>query len=910
MDNYLALRPMAEEETIKFTMLHLDGVAHEWWYHGLVTLGHRSITTYDEFTTRLIERFEKKDPEIHFRELAQLKQYGTIDAYIVEFQRLSVMVTGITERRLVILFSEGLTEPLKGWIKAFDPPTLQEAMKKARNMEWAAPKAKFQSNSPFQKRDKGKRPQHRPPLRPQHKEFKHHNPHVTRLDPETLNELRRKGLCFRCREKWSQDHVCPKGVKFNQIEYYSASESSSNFSDQQFDFEESEVERAPEEFGDEKESGGVLAQLSSFQRNESFKVQGMIKGQRIVALIDTGATHNFIDEVVVAKKGLQTEEFEGFKVMVADGFHISCTKKILNLKMQLGNYEVKDDFYVVHIGDTDVVLGIQWLRSLGEISLNLQTMELKFQSDGKKIVLRGMSNGGPRVVSFKRMARLICHDQAEWVAECMILPASPVETKRDHPPDVQSLLTKKSKVFADLPPGPPPERGSEHIIELKEGAKPVITTPYRYPKRQKDEIEKNIQELLEMGFIRPSKSPFASVVVLVKKKDVMPFGLNNAPATFQSCMNRIFQNQLRRFVLIFFDDILIYNKTWEDHLKHLEEVLSILESESLFAKASKCEFGMEELLYLGHIISAEGVKVDPEKIKAVVEWPPPENLTQLKGFLGLCGFYRRFVKGYSQNAAPLTDLTKKGAFCWSEKAQIIFDKFKKIMSSCPVLAIPDFSKPFELRCDASGEGVGAVLMQDKHPIVFESRKLRGVERTYSIYDKEMLAIMHALAKFRQYLVGNKFVVKTDHNRLKHFMHQKDLNERQQKWPYRQSTLKKSGVEKLKPRFYGPFRVIRKVGAVAYELELPSDSRVHNVFHVSRLKKALGHNVVASSQLPPLDEEGQLVLIPEEILDFRERSLRKRTIREYLVKWKNLPMEDATWESDEILQHSGMIEELS
>lgn len=243
------------------------------------------------------------------------------------------------------------------------------------------------------------------------------------------------------------------------------------------------MERAPEESEDEKESGGILAQLSSFQRNESFKVRGMIKGQRIVALIDTGATHNFIDEVVVAKKGLQTEEFEGFKVMVADGFHISCTKKISNMTMQLGNYEVKDDFYVVSIGDTDAVLGIQWLRSLREISINLQTMELKFQSDGKRIVLRGMSNGGPRVVSFKRMARLIRHDQAEWVAECMILPASPVETKRDYPPDVQFLLTKKSKVFADLPPGPPPEWGLEHIIELKEGAKPVITTPYWYPKK-------------------------------------------------------------------------------------------------------------------------------------------------------------------------------------------------------------------------------------------------------------------------------------------------------------------------------------------------------------------------------------------------------------------------------------------
>lgn len=139
------------------------------------------------------------------------------------------------------------------------------------------------------------------------------------------------------------------------------------------------------------------------------------------------------------------------------------------------------------------------------------------------------------------------------------------------------------------------------------------------------------------------------------------------------------------------------------------------------------------------------------------------------------------MKGYSQIATPLTDLTKKGAFVWSEKAQSVFDKFKDIISSCPVLAITDFSKPFELQCGASGEGIGVVLMQGKHPIVVETRKLRGVERTYSIYDKEMLAIMHALAKFRQYLVRSKFVVKTNHNSLKHFMHQKDLNEKQPKW---------------------------------------------------------------------------------------------------------------------------------
>jgi hypothetical protein len=170
-----------------------------------------------------------------------------------------------------------------------------------------------------------------------------------------------------------------------------------------------------------------------------------------------------------------------------------------------------------------------------------------------------------------------------------------------------------------------------------------------------------------------------------------------------------------------------------------------------------------------------------EKIRAIIDWPTPKSVTELKRFLGLCTYYRRYVKGFSQLTTPLTDLTRKGAFSWNDTAQETFENLKQVMSSCPVLALPDFTQPFVVECDASGEGIRAVLMQNHHPIAFESRKLREHECLYSIYDKEMLAIMHALAKFRQYLVGGKFKIKTDHNSLKYFLDQKDLNERQQKW---------------------------------------------------------------------------------------------------------------------------------
>jgi len=262
---------------------------------------------------------------------------------------------------------------------------------------------------------------------------------------------------------------------------------------------------------------------------------------------------------------------------------------------------------------------------------------------------------------------------------------------------------------------------------------------------------------------------------------VMPFGLTNAPATFQAVMNELFHPHLRKYVLVFFDDILIYSKTWKEHLKHLETVLSILEENEFYAKKSKCTFGKEEVEYLGHIISREGVKVDSKKIQAIKEWPKPKNVSKLRGFLGLAGYYRRFVKNYAHVTAPLTNLLKKNSFQWDEEAEKCFESVKTIMSTTPVLATPDFSKPFVIECDASGFGIGAVLMQEGHPIAFESRKLNKKESLQSTYNKEMLAIIHALTKWRQYLLGSKFVIRTDHNSLQYLLQQKTLSTEQQKW---------------------------------------------------------------------------------------------------------------------------------
>ncbi|XP_050896305.1 uncharacterized mitochondrial protein AtMg00860-like [Lathyrus oleraceus] len=234
-------------------------------------------------------------------------------------------------------------------------------------------------------------------------------------------------------------------------------------------------------------------------------------------------------------------------------------------------------------------------------------------------------------------------------------------------------------------------------------------------------------------------------------------------------------------MVIFIDDILIYYRTPQEHGEHLRIVLSVLQEKQLFAKLSKCEFWINEVRFLGHVISQEGVSVDPSKVEAIINWERPKNSSEVRSFLGLVGYYRRFIKGFSQVALPMTRLTRKEiSFKWDSKCEKSFMSLKEKLTTAPVLVIPDPSKSYEVFCDASKKGLGGVLMQNGQVVAYASRQLKPHEENYPTHDLELAAVVFALKVWRHYLYGVHFEKFSDHKSLKYLFDQKELNMRQRR----------------------------------------------------------------------------------------------------------------------------------
>jgi len=422
---------------------------------------------------------------------------------------------------------------------------------------------------------------------------------------------------------------------------------------------------------------------------------------------------------------------------------------------------------------------------------------------------------------------------------------------------LQTLLDDYADVFpGELPPGMPPDRNIVHPIPLEPDAKPTYRPMYRLSPEEKAECKTQVKQLLELGMVQPSSSPWGAPVLFVPKPNgklrmccdfrmlnkqtiknkyplpriddlldvlhgkkvfssldlqsgywqialspedmkktafnthfghyeykVMCFGLSNAPATFQSLMNDIFKDYIGKFIVIYLDDILIFSDSPEQHMQHLQMVLERLREHALYAQMPKCEFGLSELKFLGHIIGEFGVKPDPAKVEVVAQWPEPANSAELRSFLGLAQYFRKFMQGYAQTVCCLYDLLKKNAvYNFTDKHRKAFEQVKYSLAHAPILKAPDFSRRFEIWTDASTHGIGAVLMQDERPVAYESRKLSSAEYNYTTTDQELLAVVHALKVFRPYIEGRPDTqIFTDHQALSWLLTKQDVSRREARW---------------------------------------------------------------------------------------------------------------------------------
>ncbi|TYJ96331.1 pol protein [Cucumis melo var. makuwa] len=512
-------------------------------------------------------------------------------------------------------------------------------------------------------------------------------------------------------------------------------------------------------------------------------------------------TRQEVERAGTVHVGLEVEPLSSvLSVSTPFGEVLLSKEKIRACQIEIANQMLDVTLLVLDMQDFDVILGMDWL-SANHASIDCFGKEVVFNPPSRaSFKFRGTGIVCiPKVISAMKATKLL--SQGTWG-----ILASVVDTRE---PEVslssEPVVREYPDVFPDELPGFPFSREIDFAIELEPDTTPILRAPYRMAPAELKESKVQLQELLDKDFIQLSVSPWGAPVLFVKKKDgsmrlcidyrelnkidlrsgyhqlrirdsdipktafrsiyghyefiVMSFGLTSAPAVFMDLMNKVFKDFLDTFVIVFIDDILIYSKTEVEHEEHLYRVLEILRANKLYAKFSKCEFWLKTVTFLDHVVSSEGVSVDPVKIEAITSWPRPSTISEIRSFLGLAGYYRRFVEDFSRIASPWTQLTRKGTpFVWSPACESSFQELKQKLVSAPVLTVSDGSGSFVIYSDASKKGLGCVLMQQDRVVAYAFRQLKSHEQNYPTHDLELAAVVFALKIWRHYLYGKANVV--------------------------------------------------------------------------------------------------------------------------------------------------------
>ncbi|GJT78661.1 reverse transcriptase domain-containing protein [Tanacetum coccineum] len=507
-------------------------------------------------------------------------------------------------------------------------------------------------------------------------------------------------------------------------------------------------------------------------------------------LFDTGADRSFVSYAFSKYIDIHPTTLDtNYSVELADGKSLTTNTILRGCTLNLQNHLFKIDLLPIELGSFDVIVGMDWMAEhRAEVVCYEKYIRVPYGND--MLIVQGERSGVKNesrleVISSIRTQKYI--DQGCQVFLIQMMKEEETEIPERRIEDVP-VVRDFPEVFPEDLPGLPPTRQVEFHIELIPGAAPVARAPYRLAPAEMKELAEQLKELSDKGYhqlrVREEDIPKTAFRTRYEHYEfqVMPFGLTNAPAVFMDLMNRVCKPYLDKFVIVFIDDILIYSRNEKEHEEHLKTILELLKKEELYAKFSKCEFWINTVKFLGHVIDSSGIHVDPAKIEAVKNWASPTTPSEIRQFLGLAGYYRRFIKGFSKIAKPMTELTQKNQrFNWGEEQETAFQFLKQKLCVAPILALPEGSDDFMVYCDASIKGLGAVLMQRKKVIAYASRQLKVHEKNYTTHDLELGAVVFALKIWRHYLYGTKCVLFTNHKSLQHILNQKELNMRQHRW---------------------------------------------------------------------------------------------------------------------------------
>ncbi|GJS21280.1 putative reverse transcriptase domain-containing protein [Tanacetum coccineum] len=465
-------------------------------------------------------------------------------------------------------------------------------------------------------------------------------------------------------------------------------------------------------------------------------------------LFDTGADRSFVSTAFSTLLDIVPNTLDhGYNVELADGRIIGVNTILMGCTLNFLNHPFNINLMPVEMGSFDAIIGMDWLSKYSAV-IDCAKKIVRIPSGSEILIVRGDGcSEGHRtrlnIISCTKVQKYLLKGSHVFLAH---VTTKEIEDKSEKKRLEDVPIVKDfPDVFPEDLPGLPHTRQVEFHIDLVPGAAPVARAPYRLAPSEMKELADQLQELSDKGFIRPSSSPWGAPVSFVIKK-----------------MDRYRYKQ--------------------EHEEHLKIILELLKKEELYAKFSKCEFWIPKVQFLGHVIDSKGIHVDPAKIESVKDWTSPKTPTEIRQFLGLAGYYRRFIEGFSKIAKPMTKLTqKKVKFEWGDKQEAAFQLLKQKLCSAPILALPEGSEDFIVYCDASIKGLGAVLMQREKVISYASRQLKIHEKNYTTHDLELGAVVFALKIWRHYLYGTKCTVFTDHKSLQHILDQKELNMRQRRW---------------------------------------------------------------------------------------------------------------------------------